>query len=90
MPVVTGFVDDLRQAFGAEQIDGAIRLGMKGRPYFWAREGEHEIGTMLPGTGGADDGDVADRLGAAGGAGPGGRDRVAGHGAGGDGRREQR
>jgi hypothetical protein len=54
MPAVAAFVDDLRAAFGDEQINGAIRLGLKGRPYFWAREGEHELGTRWPAIG-ADD-----------------------------------
>lgn len=52
MPLVTAFIDDLRSAFGAGEIDGAIRAGLKGRPFFWAREGEHELGTPLPGIGG--------------------------------------
>ena len=45
MPLVTGFLDDLRRAFGERYINGAIRAGMQGRPVFWAREGEHEVGT---------------------------------------------
>jgi hypothetical protein len=49
MPQVTAFVDDLRAAFGAGEIDGAIRAGLRGRPFFYAREGDHELGTRLPG-----------------------------------------
>jgi hypothetical protein len=45
MPAVAWWVDDLRQAFGAPMIDGAIRSGLRGHPHFWAREGGHEIGT---------------------------------------------
>jgi hypothetical protein len=56
MPKVTAFIDDLRAAFGAGEIDGAIRAGLKGRPFFWAREGGHELGTPLPGIGGSDGG----------------------------------
>jgi hypothetical protein len=59
MPQVAAFVDDLRAAFGAAQIDGAIRAGLRGRPYFWAREGSHEIGTPLAGMeAGQDDRDL--------------------------------
>lgn len=49
MPLVAEFIDDLRSAFGPGEIDGAIRAGMQGRPFFWASEGGHEIGTPLPG-----------------------------------------
>ena len=56
MPLVTEFIDDLRSAFGAGEIDGAIRAGLKGRPFFWAHEGGHELGTPLPGIGGSDGG----------------------------------
>ena len=49
MPAVTAFVDNLRAAFGAEYINGAIRQGLRGRPVFWASEGGHELGTRPPG-----------------------------------------
>ena len=47
MPLVTAFIDDLREAFGAEMINGQIRKGMKGEPTFWASENGHEIGTRV-------------------------------------------
>lgn len=48
MPSVTAFVDDLREAFGRDQIDAVIRSGMRGNPVFHATENGHEIGTPLP------------------------------------------
>jgi hypothetical protein len=46
MPCVAAFVDQLRQAFGAEAIDAAIRAGMRGTPgAFYASEGGATIGT---------------------------------------------
>lgn len=44
MPLVTAFIDNMREAFGTEAIDNAIRGGMAGLPTFWAREGDVEIG----------------------------------------------
>lgn len=45
MPTVAAWVDELRDAFGAETIDGQIRKAVKdGLPTFWARENGHEIG----------------------------------------------
>lgn len=38
MPQVAAWVDELRQVFGREVIDGQIRNGMAGRCVFWARE----------------------------------------------------
>ena len=60
MPSAAAFIDDLRDAFGAEHINGAIRSGIKGRPHFWAREGEHELGTWWPACGERDDGTTRD------------------------------
>jgi DNA-directed RNA polymerase specialized sigma subunit len=48
MPKVAAFVDDLREAFGTEYINGAIREGLRGRPVFWASENGHELGTRPP------------------------------------------
>ena len=48
MPQVAAFIDDLREAFGREVIDGQIRAGLAGQPVFHAREGGHEIGTPVP------------------------------------------
>ncbi len=45
MPHTAGFIDALREAFGAPQIDQAIRAGIEGQPTFWARENGREIGT---------------------------------------------
>ena len=46
MPTVAAFVDGLREAFGADQVDRSIRAGLRGEPNkFWAREGAHELGT---------------------------------------------
>ncbi|WP_057292873.1 hypothetical protein [Noviherbaspirillum sp. Root189] len=47
MPMVAGFIDDLRAAFGKEMIDGQIRKGMRGEPVFHAVENGHEIGTPI-------------------------------------------
>ena len=48
MPTVTAFIDDLREAFGADQVDPSIRAGMRGEPNrFFAREGGHELGTQF-------------------------------------------
>ncbi|MFM1991325.1 MAG: hypothetical protein RJA99_4282 [Pseudomonadota bacterium] len=55
MPEVAAFVDDLRAAFGEQQINGAIRSGLRGRPHFWAAEGGHELGTWWPRCGARDD-----------------------------------
>lgn len=55
MPCVTAFVDDLRAAFGAPMINGAIRSGMNGRPHFWASENGHELGTRWDRCGAADE-----------------------------------
>lgn len=48
MPTVAAFIDDLRAAFGADQVDPSIRAGIGGEPNrFWAREGEHTLGTQF-------------------------------------------
>lgn len=46
MPTVAAFVDEMRKAFGADQVDPSIRAGLRGEPdKFWAREAGHELGT---------------------------------------------
>ncbi len=55
MPQVAKWIDDLRAAFGAEQVHGVIREGIKGRPCFWASENGHELGTWWPAIGERDD-----------------------------------
>lgn len=48
MPTVAGWIDDLRSAFGADQVDPSIRAGLRGEPdKFWAREAGHELGTAF-------------------------------------------
>lgn len=48
MPTVAGWIDELREAFGAEAIDASIRAGLRGEPSkFHAREGAHELGTAF-------------------------------------------
>ena len=49
MPLVTAWIDGLRDAFGREAIDGQIRAAVRdGLATFHAREGGHEVGTPLP------------------------------------------
>ena len=45
MPLVTSFIDDLRGAFGCDEIDEAIRRGLRGEGVFWASEGGVEVGS---------------------------------------------
>lgn len=45
MPKVTAWIDDLRAAFGADDINAAIKAGMQGVPGFHAREAGHSVGT---------------------------------------------
>lgn len=48
MPGVAAFIDQLRDAFGADQINPVIKAGIDGQPVFHARENGHEIGTPIP------------------------------------------
>ena len=48
MPLVAAFVDDMREAFGADVINPQIRRGMAGEIGFWASENGVEIGTKFP------------------------------------------
>jgi len=45
MPVVTAWIDKMRDAFGREHINGQIRAGIKGAPVFYASENGHTVGT---------------------------------------------
>lgn len=48
MPGVTAFIDQMRDAFGKEDIDQMIRAGMQGKPNcFHARENGIEVGTAF-------------------------------------------
>jgi hypothetical protein len=47
MPETAAWIDELRRVFGAEEIDGAIRAGLRGEPRFHAVEGDHEVGTPI-------------------------------------------
>ncbi|OZI61567.1 hypothetical protein CAL28_19995 [Bordetella genomosp. 11] len=47
MPQTAAVIDSLRQAFGKDSIDRQIRRGLNGEPVFYAREGEHELGTPM-------------------------------------------
>jgi hypothetical protein len=44
MPEITGFVDALRDAFGREEIDSAIKRGLRDGT-FWALEGGFVVGS---------------------------------------------
>jgi hypothetical protein len=48
MPLVSAWIDGLREAFGAQEIDGQIRAGMRGEPVFFASENGHTVGTPSP------------------------------------------
>jgi hypothetical protein len=48
MPQVASFVDGLRAAFGADEIDAMIARGLAGEPVFYAEEGGHKVGTPAP------------------------------------------
>jgi hypothetical protein len=47
MPTVAAWVDELREAFGADAINDAIRNGVAGGSAFHAMEGGHSIGTSV-------------------------------------------
>ena len=48
MPFTTAIIDDLRAAFGRDEIDEVIKSGIRGAPVFYAQEGGREIGTRSP------------------------------------------
>ena len=45
MPTVAGWIDELREAFGADLVNQQIRRGMNGQQTFYAEENGHRIGT---------------------------------------------
>lgn len=45
MPTVAGFIDEMRDAFGAEEINDSIKAGMAGQPTFYASENGVTVGT---------------------------------------------
>ena len=48
MPAVAVWIDSLREAFGAEAIEGSMRAGMRGEPNkFYAAEAGHQVGTQF-------------------------------------------
>ena len=50
MPAVAAWVDELREAFGADGINAAIRNGVAGGSQFYAEEAGQVIGSAgLPG-----------------------------------------
>ena len=50
MPTVAAWVDELREAFGADGINAAIRNGMAGGTHFHAAENGHALGCeAIPG-----------------------------------------
>lgn len=47
MPQVAAIIDALREAFGAVEVNAALRRGMRGGQGFHATENGHEVGTPL-------------------------------------------
>lgn len=45
MPLTAAFIDECREAFGADHVNAQIRLGMQGAQTFYACENGHEVGT---------------------------------------------
>lgn len=48
MPKVAAWIDNLRAAFGAEDINAAMRFRVAGQPTFYATEAGHSVGVPLP------------------------------------------
>lgn len=48
MPAVAAWIDGLRDAFGADEINAFIKSGMAGVPVFFASENGRQVGTPLP------------------------------------------
>jgi len=48
MPETAAFIDSMREAFGAEMINAAIKAGIDGQPTFYASENGQEIGARAP------------------------------------------
>ncbi len=53
MPLVTAWIDDLRAAFGPDDINTTIKAGIGGLPCFYASENGHHVGVPLPAIGAA-------------------------------------
>jgi hypothetical protein len=51
MPTVAGWIDELREAFGADQINPSIKAGLAGQPTFYAEENGVAVGTKDTRTG---------------------------------------
>lgn len=51
MPKVAAWIDDLRAAFGADDINAALRFKSTGQPCFHASEAGHSVGTPATVTG---------------------------------------
>jgi len=49
MPETAAFIDACREAFGAEEVNAQIKLGMQGARTFHASENGIEVGTASPG-----------------------------------------
>jgi len=49
MPATAAFIDACREAFGADEVNAQIKLGMQGAKTFHARENGIEVGTTMPG-----------------------------------------
>ncbi|MHB0925874.1 MAG: hypothetical protein ACYC1F_05165 [Gallionellaceae bacterium] len=47
MPQCAAFIDELREAFGADEINAQIKLGMQGAQTFHASENGIEVGTRF-------------------------------------------
>lgn len=45
MPKVAAWIDNLRAAFGAEDINAAMRFRVAGQPTFYASENGNQVGT---------------------------------------------
>lgn len=45
MPLCAAFIDEMREAFGAEEINAQVKLGMQGAQTFHASENGIEVGT---------------------------------------------
>ena len=45
MPVVTEFIDSVREAFGTDVVNGSIKAGLAGDGSFYANENGVEVGS---------------------------------------------
>lgn len=50
MPTVAAWIDELREAFGADSVNASIKAGMAGQPMFWASERGQEVGCRAAGS----------------------------------------